>query len=82
MEDNKILSCLLFFFPFGTKTAALAQKNSEATRALAVQGDILEKELGEIQKVLLAMQVTFMTGKNKNIWVPAPSSCLIKTNFH
>lgn len=39
------------------KTAALAQKNSEATRALAVQEDILEKELGEIQKVLLAMQV-------------------------
>lgn len=40
------------------KTAALAQKNSEATRALAVQEDILEKELGETQKVLLAMQVS------------------------
>lgn len=39
------------------KAAALAQKNSEATHALAVQEDILEKELGEIQKVLLAMQV-------------------------
>ena len=39
------------------KTAALAQKTSEATRALAVRGDILEKELAEIQKVLLAMQV-------------------------
>lgn len=39
------------------KTAALAQKNSEATRALEVQEDILAKELGEIQKVLLAMQV-------------------------
>ncbi|XP_077224260.1 uncharacterized protein LOC143857701 isoform X2 [Tasmannia lanceolata] len=39
-----------------TETAALAQKNSEATRALAMQEDILEKELGEIQKVLLAMQ--------------------------
>lgn len=39
-----------------TETAALAQKNSEATRALALQEDILEKELGEIQKVLLAMQ--------------------------
>jgi len=39
------------------KTAALAQKNSEAARALAVQSDILEKELGEIQQVLLAMQV-------------------------
>ncbi|KAF8402098.1 hypothetical protein HHK36_013050 [Tetracentron sinense] len=38
------------------EAAALAQKNSEATRALAVQEDILEKELGEIQKVLLAMQ--------------------------
>jgi hypothetical protein len=36
----------------------LAQKNSDATRALAVQEDILEKELGEIQKVLLAMQVS------------------------
>ncbi|OUZ99615.1 hypothetical protein BVC80_9061g42 [Macleaya cordata] len=39
-----------------TETAVLAQKNSEATRALAAQEDILEKELGEIQKVLLAMQ--------------------------
>lgn len=39
-----------------SEAAALAQKNSEATRALAVQEDILEKELGEIQKVLLAMQ--------------------------
>ncbi|KAJ4952857.1 hypothetical protein NE237_029689 [Protea cynaroides] len=39
-----------------TQTAILAQKNSEATRALAAQEDILEKELGEIQKVLLAMQ--------------------------
>ncbi|CAM8899858.1 unnamed protein product [Rhodiola kirilowii] len=38
------------------ETAALAQKNSEATRALAAQEDILEKELGEIQKVLMAMQ--------------------------
>ncbi|XP_009802512.1 uncharacterized protein LOC107810358 [Nicotiana tabacum] len=39
-----------------TEAAALAQKNSEATRALALQGERLEKELGEIQKVLLAMQ--------------------------
>ncbi|PHT31263.1 hypothetical protein CQW23_27600 [Capsicum baccatum] len=39
-----------------TETATLAQKNSEATRALALQGERLEKELGEIQKVLLAMQ--------------------------
>ncbi|GKV18663.1 hypothetical protein SLEP1_g29011 [Rubroshorea leprosula] len=38
------------------ETAALAQKNSEATRALAVQIGILERELGENQKVLLAMQ--------------------------
>ncbi|KAK8578031.1 hypothetical protein V6N13_076700 [Hibiscus sabdariffa] len=38
------------------EAAALAQKNSEATRALAAQEDILEKELQEIQKVLLAMQ--------------------------
>ncbi|RDX78382.1 hypothetical protein CR513_41350, partial [Mucuna pruriens] len=38
------------------QTATLAQKNSEAARALAVQSDILEKELGEIQQVLLAMQ--------------------------
>lgn len=37
--------------------AALVQKNSRATQALAAQEDILEKELGEIQKVLLAMQV-------------------------
>lgn len=42
---------------FCLKTAALAQKNSEATRVLAAQQEILEKELGEIQKVLLAMQV-------------------------
>ncbi|XP_058092145.1 uncharacterized protein LOC131238036 [Magnolia sinica] len=39
-----------------TEAAALAQKNSEATRALAMQEEILERELGEIQKVLLAMQ--------------------------
>lgn len=42
------------------QTAALAQKNSEVTRALAVQEEILEKELGEIQKVLLAMQVSII----------------------
>ncbi|XP_060184822.1 uncharacterized protein LOC132614390 [Lycium barbarum] len=39
-----------------TETATLAQKNSEATRALAMQGERLEKELGETQKVLLKMQ--------------------------
>lgn len=38
------------------ETAALAQKNSEATRALVLQEAVLEKELVEIQKVLLAMQ--------------------------
>ncbi|XP_074295419.1 uncharacterized protein LOC141623235 isoform X2 [Silene latifolia] len=37
-------------------TAALAQKNSEATRALALQEDMLEREIAEVQKVLLAMQ--------------------------
>ncbi|KAM1161233.1 hypothetical protein ACFX2B_000356 [Malus domestica] len=40
----------------GNDISVLAQKNYEATRALAAQEDILEKELGEIQKVLLAMQ--------------------------
>ena len=50
-----ISKCLVCFL--GTKTAALAQKNSEATRVIAAQQEILEKELGEIQKVLLAMQV-------------------------
>ncbi|KAF0906320.1 hypothetical protein E2562_009688 [Oryza meyeriana var. granulata] len=38
------------------ETATLAQKNSEATRVLAAQEDLFEKELGEIQKVLYAMQ--------------------------
>ena len=46
-----------WFVVFCAKTAVLAQKNSEATRVLAAQQEILEKELGEIQKVLLAMQV-------------------------
>ncbi|EEF29499.1 hypothetical protein RCOM_0038200 [Ricinus communis] len=58
------------------KTAALAQKNSEATRALAMQEDILEKELGEIQKVLLAMQeqqqkqleLILAVGKSGKLW--------------
>ena len=39
------------------KTAGLAQRNYEDTRTSAVQEDVLEKELLEIQKVLLAMQV-------------------------
>uniref|UniRef100_A0A0A0KU94 Transmembrane protein n=3 Tax=Cucumis sativus TaxID=3659 RepID=A0A0A0KU94_CUCSA len=38
------------------ETAVLAQINSEDTRTLAVQEDILEKEFLEMQKVLLAMQ--------------------------
>ncbi|XP_074308739.1 uncharacterized protein LOC141643466 [Silene latifolia] len=39
-----------------SKAAALAQKNSEAIRDLAVQEDVLENEIAEVQKVLLAMQ--------------------------
>ncbi|KAH9621173.1 hypothetical protein KSS87_019566 [Heliosperma pusillum] len=39
-----------------SETAALAQKNSEATRALKLQEDMLEREIAEVQKVLLAMQ--------------------------
>lgn len=49
---KKVESCYVLY-----QTAALVQKNSEATQALAAQGDNLEKELGEIQKVLLSMQV-------------------------
>ncbi|KAI9116920.1 hypothetical protein K1719_011919 [Acacia pycnantha] len=59
-----------------TETAALAQKNSEATRALVARSDILEKELGEIQKVLLAMQeqqqkqfdLILAIGKTSKLW--------------
>ena len=59
-----------------TETATLAQKNSEATKALAVQSDVLEKEFGEIQKVLLAMQeqqqkqldLIFAIGKTGKLW--------------
>ncbi|KAL3630206.1 hypothetical protein CASFOL_023190 [Castilleja foliolosa] len=58
------------------ETAALVQKNSEATRALAAQEDNLEKELGEIQKVLLAMQeqqqkqleLILAIGKARKLW--------------
>ncbi|XP_028755168.1 uncharacterized protein LOC114714592 [Neltuma alba] len=58
------------------ETAALAQKNSEATRALVARSDILEKELGEIQKVLLAMQeqqqkqldLILAIGKTSKLW--------------
>ncbi|KAL1569653.1 hypothetical protein AAHA92_01107 [Salvia divinorum] len=38
------------------ETALLVQKNSQATQALAAEGEVLEKELGEIQTVLLSMQ--------------------------
>ncbi|XAR73418.1 hypothetical protein NMG60_11007382 [Bertholletia excelsa] len=59
-----------------SETAALAQKNSEATRVLAAQEDILEKELAEIQKVLLAMQeqqqkqleLILAIGKSGKLW--------------
>ncbi|CAK7354564.1 unnamed protein product [Dovyalis caffra] len=47
----------------GLPTAALAQKNSEATRALAVQEDILEKELGEIQKNMLQVISSTASGE-------------------
>ncbi|PIA52074.1 hypothetical protein AQUCO_01000155v1 [Aquilegia coerulea] len=39
-----------------SEAASLAKKTSEDTQNLQMQKDILEKELGEIQKVLLAMQ--------------------------
>ncbi|KAG2410476.1 hypothetical protein LR48_Vigan01g028400 [Vigna angularis] len=62
------------------ETAALAQKNSEAARALAVQSDILEQELGEIQHVLLAMQeqqrkqldLILAIGKAGKLWESKP----------
>ncbi|XP_027920710.1 uncharacterized protein LOC114178809 [Vigna unguiculata] len=64
------------------ETAALAQKNSEAARALAVQSDILEKELGEIQQVLLAMQeqqrkqldLILAIGKAGKLWESKPET--------
>ncbi|KAH6784452.1 hypothetical protein C2S52_009411 [Perilla frutescens var. hirtella] len=62
------------------ETAVLVQKNSEATQALAAQGDILEKELGEIQKVLLSMQeqqqkqleLILAVGKAGKLWDAKP----------
>ncbi|KAG6768464.1 hypothetical protein POTOM_027381 [Populus tomentosa] len=83
---------LLTSFNLCLKTAALAQKNSDATRALAVQEDILEKELGEIQKVLLAMQeqqqkqleLILAIGKSGKLWdnrrEPVQEQELIKTS--
>ncbi|KAL9257553.1 hypothetical protein AKJ16_DCAP08693 [Drosera capensis] len=56
IDETKVWGQLLSLILFHFTTAALCQKNSEATRALALQTDILEKELGEIQKFLLAMQ--------------------------
>ncbi|KAI4317284.1 hypothetical protein L6164_025167 [Bauhinia variegata] len=58
------------------QSATLAKKNAEATRALAMQSDVLEKELGEIQKVLLAMQehqqkqldLILAIGSNGKLW--------------
>ncbi|KAM7517478.1 hypothetical protein LguiB_016658 [Lonicera macranthoides] len=58
------------------EATALAQKNSEATRALAEQEVSLEKELGEIQKFLLAMQdqqqkqleLICAIGKTRKLW--------------
>ncbi|KAL1289990.1 hypothetical protein HN51_058354 [Arachis hypogaea] len=58
------------------EAATLAQTNSEATRALAVQSDMLEKELREIQNVLLAMQeqqqkqldLILAIGKTTKLW--------------
>ncbi|CAK8578778.1 unnamed protein product [Lathyrus sativus] len=38
------------------ETASLAQKNSQAATVLAMQSDVLQKEVEEIQEVLLAMQ--------------------------
>jgi len=48
------------YYRFLPQTAALAQKNSEATRILSAQEDLLEKEIGAIQKVLYAMQVMYL----------------------
>ncbi|XP_057807144.1 uncharacterized protein LOC131021841 [Salvia miltiorrhiza] len=67
-----------------SETAALAQKNSEVTRALAAREDILEKELGEIHKVLLAMQeqqqkqleLILAVGKAKNLLNTKPTQTI------
>ncbi|KAL5992521.1 hypothetical protein ACLOJK_013440 [Asimina triloba] len=50
-----------------TEAAALAQKNSEATRALAMQEELLERELVEIQNVLLAMQRKLQEQQQKQL---------------
>lgn len=72
-----------------SETAALAQKNSEATRTLALQGEILENELAEIQNVLLAMQeqqqkqleLILAIGKTRQLWVtkPVPNNQQVET---
>lgn len=68
------------------QTAVLAQKNSEATRVLALQTEILEKELGEIQMVLLAMQVryTSLVLKWQCWWPPSYEKIpfLLRTLLH
>ncbi|KAL6518563.1 hypothetical protein OROGR_019065 [Orobanche gracilis] len=53
-------------------TAALVQKNSEATRLLAAQEGILEKELGEIQKEQQHKQLELIlaVAKAGKLWEP------------
>ncbi|XP_047969765.1 uncharacterized protein LOC125213325 [Salvia hispanica] len=66
------------------ETAALARKNSEVTRALAAREDVLEKELGEIHTVLLAMQeqqekvlnLILATGKARNLLNSKPTQII------
>ncbi|XP_042039144.1 uncharacterized protein LOC121784932 [Salvia splendens] len=66
------------------ETAALARKNSEVTRALAAREDVLEKELGEIHTVLLAMQeqqekvlnLILATGKARNLLNSKPTQTI------
>ncbi|KAM7513596.1 hypothetical protein LguiA_003179 [Lonicera macranthoides] len=76
-EDGGYLYFTVAIAPYPyTKATALAQKNSEATRALAEQEVSLEKELGEIQKFLLAMQdqqqkqleLICAIGKTRKLW--------------
>ncbi|KAG6384875.1 hypothetical protein SASPL_153695 [Salvia splendens] len=62
------------------ETAALARKNSEVTRALAAREDVLEKELGEIHTVLLAMQkvlnLILATGKARHLLNSKPTQTI------
>ncbi|KAG6386683.1 hypothetical protein SASPL_151853 [Salvia splendens] len=69
---------------YSLETAALARKNSEVTRALAAREDVLEKELGEIHTVLLAMQeqqekvlnLILATGKARNLLNSKPTQTI------